>query len=121
MRGHLLRPGQMRERFRFERLGAHTNGYISGDEEWGALYTCNAQKKTMRGSGDGEQEIAGALASINLVEIRTHYTNVLATLTARDRVIDQRTGETYNILHTDNPDGLKRMIVITAERGRANA
>ena len=112
--------GRMRQSFTIERLGAMSGAYVSGSESWSTLVTFRGQLRTRRGPGVGEVELADAMRTVNMVEIHAHYSAALAGAREADRLVDSRTGDVYDIRHIDNVDGLNRLIVITAEKGRPN-
>ncbi len=120
MRRPRLRTGQLRQRYRVERLGAHTSRYVSGDETWAELTTFRGKLETIRSASQGEGELAGVLMAVNLVNIITHYSATLASITPNDRLIEVGSGAVLNIKNVDDPDGLRETIYITAERGRPN-
>lgn len=121
MRRPRLRTGELRESYRIERLSAHASGYVSGqDESWSTLISFRGKLTTLRGTSQGEQELADTLRTINTVEIVAHYNSVLASVTENDRLVDVRSGAIHNIKHVDNPDGRRELIYITAEKGRPN-
>ncbi len=117
-RRQILRAGDMRDRVIIERLDATGSGYSSGSEGWSILHTCRAQIMTVDGPGDGEQVIADALRSINLVQIRVHNANAISDLSANDRILNARTNEVYNVTKVTDPDLKGRILVIDAERNR---
>lgn len=116
------RAGSYRDKYRIERLDAISGGYTSGAEDWTTLVEFRAETKTRRGTGfgQGEQELADALQTINTLEIVTGYSATLASVTPNDRLINVRTGKISNIKHVDDPDRRRETIYITAEEGRPN-
>lgn len=117
-RKQVFRAGQKRHRIQIDRKGDAVGGYSSGSEAWSNLAICRAQIETMNGPGDGEQEIGDALRAINLVTIKIDYQSALADLSANDRITDIRSGEVFNIIKVTDPDFMKRILVIEAERNR---
>jgi head-tail adaptor len=108
----------MRDRVRFDQLLQASGGYSSGSEAWEALATCAAYIKTINGPGDGEQVIADALRGINLIEIHVRKSTALQNLSSNDRVLNLRSGETYNVTKVTDPDFRGNILVIEAERNR---
>lgn len=121
MRRPRVHAGLLRQRYRLERLGGISSGYTSGAEAWETVAEFRGQLKTSSGSrSKGEQEVGGALREITDVEIVTHYNGITSSIKTDDRLVDLSTNAILNIKQVDDPDGLRRMIHITAERGRPN-
>lgn len=119
----MARRPMLRETVRIERRAAVDDGYgnvISGG--WSSTASpIYAEIKPMRGR---EEVLAGKLSGTMPFEITLRWRSDLAEgvdrLTTADRVVNVRTGETYNIRSIENPDMRNRWLLLTCEAGVAD-
>lgn len=96
------RTGQMRELVKFQRRTASADGYGNTLSVFADLYgPVYARLRPLKGV---EQSVDGRLSGVSDFEVTVRWTAALAGVTTEDRIIHARTGVTYNIVATQNPD-----------------
>ena len=101
--------GKFRERVQFQRRSTISDGMGNALSNWSNLTRPYwARISPLKGT---EQVINQRLAGVNLFNIVCRLCSDLRQVTSEDRIINLRSGETYNIQSTQNTD--ERNIEIT--------
>ena len=110
-----MRSGELRSRVRIEARGASQSKYSSGAEPFSAIAADRPAKiAPLKG---GEEVIAGRLQGVSVYEITVRDEAAFAAASTAWRIVDERTGEIFNIKHTANHDQRGRWRVFTCEAG----
>lgn len=67
----------------------------------------------------GEAVQAARVVGLGLYDITVRYSDVVASLTATDRIVNARTGKTYGIKWVGDLEGRRRFLTITCQTGAA--
>jgi len=114
-----MRAGTLRDAIYIERRGVSgDDGYGNVVEDWARFSppTGNLAANIIAIRGN-EQLIAARTTGVVMYEIKVRYSSLTVGINAGDRVVNARTGETYNIKASIDPEGRKRRIVLTCETG----
>lgn len=104
-----MRSGASRRSLRFERAsGVGGTGQKNG---WQEIVTTRAQTKKRTG---GEGNNSAAETAISTYVFRVRYQSILSDLNVRDRFVDVRSGEVYDITDVENLKDKNRELEITA-------
>jgi len=115
-----MRAAALRESIYIERRGKQgDDGYGNVVEGWARFTptgdgTLPAKIVPKRGS---EELIAARATGVAIYEITVRYSTLTQGITEGDRVVNARTGQTYNIKWPDNLDMRKRYMVMLCEAG----
>ena len=115
-----MRAAVLRESVYIERRGEQgDDGYGNVVEGWIRFTptgnsTLPARIVPKRGS---EELIAARATGLAIYEITVRHSSSTAGITAGDRVVNARTGQTYNIKWLENLDMRKRYMVMVCEAG----
>lgn len=112
----MLKAGDLRESFAFDRRLDQNDGYGNTQSGWVEQFRCAARKVVLRGT---ESVMAQRLQGVQpvVITIRSSATSRLVTTDWRAR--DLRTGEMFNI-RTVTPSEDRAAIDILAEKGVAS-
>lgn len=118
-----MAAGPMRERVRFERR-QETTGDGAGNFEEAWAQVGEAVWARIAPARGRETVLASKLQGVKPVEITIRWTSALAEgagrITADDRVVNERSGEVFNITSPpENPDQRRKYLMVTAEAGVA--
>lgn len=109
-------PGKsLIERIRFERPVSASDGQGGRKDGWETAITCRAQYTRLRGS---EKVLADRLEGIQATVIRVRSAAQTRAVTTDWRIVDDRTGETFNIRSSIETDD-RIYIDFAAESGVA--
>lgn len=108
-------PGKMRERLMFYRRSGTPDGMGNQLAAWSWLYgPVSARVQPLKGS---ELVVDQRLSGINIYNIYIRSSIVARGITAEDKAVNTRTGETFNITALNNLDERNAEIVFTAKSG----
>ena len=110
--------GKLRERVRFDRRAAQSDGMGNQAGAWSTLVSARAAQLTpQRG---GEQVIANRLQGVDNFDLVVRYDSVTSAVTTDDRVVDLRNpNRVFNILWIGNLDERKRYLWMILRQGVA--
>lgn len=112
-----MQAGRRRERVRFERQAEDSDGRGNPLGDWKTLFPpVSAEIKPVRGNETVE---AMRLQGRQVVEIGVPSSRTTREVKTSDRVVNDRSGTTYNIIAIENRDMRNIDLTITAEAGRA--
>lgn len=107
--------GQLREKIKIQRRSSVSDGAGNFVSDWADLYTgIPARVVPLRG---GESIISAKLHGTAIVEVHVRYSSDMASVTTDDRIVDERSGVSYNIRLIENQDERRRYLSFMAERG----
>lgn len=110
-----IATGSMREKVRIERLSQVGDGMGGFTSNWQSI-AANLSARIVP-LGGTERLIAEGLQATGMFTIVIRYSTDVASVTGADRLVNERTGVTYNIRNVSNPDERHRFIQIVCETG----
>lgn len=107
--------GQLRHSIRFERRRTENDGMGNMVGSWRTLVSgVRAKVANTRG---GEDVRAARLTGISTFDIVVRSSDALRDVTTADRIVDERTGQSFNIQWIGNLDEKDRWLTITCLAG----
>jgi head-tail adaptor len=113
-----MRGGQLRDRVTFQKRAAQT-GHVRTLAAWADVVTgwAAAIVPVAYSSGESEEVQSERLTGVGLFTVTVRYAPELAGISTAWRVLDDATGEGFNIRHI-NLDVRGRSVVLTCDQGR---
>ena len=112
---YLPDPGTFRASIRIERLAAQSNvGGVTKTSWTSPTVLASAKRAKIEPKYGGEEVIAGRMSGRSKYTIWLLQDDVLRTVTNADRIVNNRTGEIYNIGTPVDPDNSRYMFMIDA-------
>ena len=112
----MINAGELRERVYIERRNKQSDEYGNNVDEWRKIHPkpFAANIRPLRGR---ESEIAGANTGTQLYNVTIRWRRLSEKVTPKDRIVNARTGEAYNIhTHADFTER-NRYIELMCEAG----
>ncbi|MFC3079511.1 head-tail adaptor protein [Phenylobacterium terrae] len=110
-----ITAGQLRERVRVQRRPNTSDGMGGTVDTWRTLVSdIPAKIGPTRG---GEEVRANRLSGISHFDVWIRSDSTTRGITTADRLVDQRSGRTFNILWIGNLDEKNRFLTLTCESG----
>ena len=109
--------GNFRELVKFQRRTSAADGYGNQATSWYDL--TGPQAARIRPLKGQEMIVDGRLSGISDFEITVMSNSIVSTVTTEDRITNVRTGVTYNITSTNNPDERGAQFAFLAKSGSA--
>lgn len=107
--------GEMRHRIRIDRRRDEANEVGDLVGVWRPLASGVAARLIV--TKGGEEVRAARLSGISSFDITIRSTVSTRQITTADRIVDERSGQTFNVQWVGNLDGKDRFLTITAEAG----
>lgn len=109
-----MSAGRLRFKIRVERRGKTRNSSGGIVEGWTTVNS--AIPAAIYHKGGSEAVLSERLKGVSSMEIKARYSSKTKVITTDDRLIDERSGEAYNV-KTVLPDARRRFIFITVTKG----